>query len=87
MKQDARSERTIRILIARLEELARALEASGAPRDSVTRLLEAASVATMNAVALELLTSDHARTIWSEAVERHPAIAEIQGAAASRLAT
>jgi hypothetical protein len=74
MTRRARTQRTERILIARLEELARALERSGAPSDAVARLLESASVATMNAVALNLLSQEAADVIWREVAERHPAV-------------
>jgi hypothetical protein len=72
MTRRARTERTERILIARLEELARVLERSGAPPESVGRLLESASVATINAIALNLLSEEAANEIWNSAGERHP---------------
>jgi hypothetical protein len=72
MTRRARTERTERILVARLEELARVLERSGAPPESVGRLLESASVATINAIALNLLSEEAANQIWSGASERHP---------------
>jgi hypothetical protein len=72
MTQRARTERTERILVARLEELARVLERSGAPAESVARLLESASVATINAIALNLLSEEAANAIWHRAAERHP---------------
>jgi hypothetical protein len=78
---EARSARTERILIGRLEELARALERSGAPSDAIGRLLESASVATVNAVALQLLSEEAAETIWREAEARHPAVAPLRRAA------
>ena len=75
------SDRVARTLTARLEELASVLERSGAAAPAVSRLLEAASIATMNAVALELLTDHVARSIWREVEERHPVIAELREAA------
>jgi hypothetical protein len=81
MTRRARCERTERILVARLEELARALERSGLPDQSITRLLESASVATMNAVALNLITADAADEIWREAAERHPQVEPLRRAA------
>jgi hypothetical protein len=72
MTRRTRSERTERILVARLEELARVLERSGAPAESVARLLESASVATINAIALNLLSEEAAIEIWRGAAERHP---------------
>ena len=72
MTRRARTERTERILVARLEELARVLERSGAPAASIGRLLESASVATINAIALNLLSEEAANEIWSGAAERHP---------------
>ena len=77
----ANSERTERILIARLEELARALERSGAPNESISRLLESASVATMNAVALQLISAEAADSIWRGVEERHPRVAPLPRAA------
>ncbi len=75
------SDRIARALSTRLEELASVLERSGAPTPAVSRLLEAASIATMNAVALDLLTEQAAHTIWREVVELHPAVAELRKAA------
>jgi hypothetical protein len=72
--QQARCERTERLLIAQLEELARALESSGLPSESILRLLESASVATMNAVALNLISAEAADDIWRSAAERHPQV-------------
>ena len=45
------------MLTARLQELAAAAERSGAAAPAVARLLEAASVATMQAVALDARTA------------------------------
>ncbi len=72
MTQRARTERIERILVARLEELGSVLERSGAPAGSVARLLESASVATINAIALNLLSEEAANAIWRGAAERHP---------------
>ena len=81
MKRDARTERTERILLGRLEELAQVLERSGAPNEAIARLLQSASVATMNAVALDLISSEAADDIWREAEERHPQVASLRRAA------
>jgi hypothetical protein len=81
MTRRARTERTERILVARLEELARTLERSGAPTESVARLLESASVATVNAVALNLLSAEAAEEIWRDAEERHPQVTPLRRAA------
>ena len=81
MTRQARTQRTERILVARLDELATALERSGAPAESVARLLESASVATVNAIALDLISADAAEEIWREADERHPAVAPLRRAA------
>jgi hypothetical protein len=81
MTRQARAERTERILIARLEELARVLEKSGAPNDAVSRLLESASVATINAVALNLISAELADEIWRDVEEKHPAVAPLPRAA------
>jgi hypothetical protein len=81
MGRRARAKRTERVLIGRLEELARALERSGAPEDLVAKLLESASVATMNAVALNLISSEAADEIWRHAAERHPTVNSLRRAA------
>ena len=81
MTRQARCERTERILIARLEELARIVERSGAPQEAIARLLESASVATMNAVALNLISSDVANGIWRDAETKHPEIVQLRRAA------
>ena len=81
MTKRARTERTERILIARLDELARALEQSGLPNESIARLLESASIATMNAVSLNLISAEAADEIWSSAATRHPNVAPLRNAA------
>jgi hypothetical protein len=73
----ARSDLTARRLALRLEELARALELAGAPGGAAARLLESASVATMHAVSLELVTSERAAEIWGDAARRHPVLATV----------
>lgn len=78
MTDAARSERTARILSARLSELARALERAAVPPDAAARLLESASVATMHAVTLDLLTSSRACALWREAAEQHPSVHELR---------
>ena len=74
MTRRVRHERIERLLIARVEELAQALESSGLPSESITRLLESAYVATTNAVALNLITAEVADGIWRRAAERHPQV-------------
>jgi hypothetical protein len=81
MTRVTRAQRTQRILIARLEELARVLERAGAPQEAVSRLLESASVATINAVALNLISADVADEIWREAEAKHPEIVPLRRAA------
>ncbi len=78
MTRETRSERTLRLLTLRLEELARALERSGARAESVRRLLELASLATLHAVSLELITSERAAEVWSAAERRHPVLATLE---------
>jgi hypothetical protein len=73
MTHDSRSDRTARLLTARLEELGRALERANVPKEQAARLLESASIATMHAVTLDLLTTTRATELWREAAERHPA--------------
>ena len=75
---ETRSERTERLLTMRLEELARALERARAPRVAAGRLLELASLATLNAVALELVTAERAEAVWRDARDRHPVLEELR---------
>jgi hypothetical protein len=77
MTEQVRTERTARILSARLEELARALELANVPAEQASRLLESASIATMHAVTLDLLTSEHASDLWRAAADRHPQVAPL----------
>ena len=79
MGRQKSTERTARLLSQRLEELAETLERSGASTKSVARLLELASVATLHAVQLDLLTADRAGRIWDGAVKRHPILEERDG--------
>jgi hypothetical protein len=68
------------VLTARLEELASAAERSGAAAPAVARLLEAASVATMQAVALDARTVAAGDT--SAAAETHrPVLSDLREAA------
>ena len=79
-----RGERTANLLIARLEALART--ANRLPHAEAVRLIELASVATMRAVALELLHADRADQIWRDAHARHPELPRVQIALPQRLA-
>lgn len=69
-------DRIARALAARLEELADVGERVGAHAPPFLRLHEAASVATTNAVALDLLPAARARAIWRDAADRHPVLYE-----------
>jgi hypothetical protein len=82
--EETRSERTARLLVARLDALARV--ASGLPHAEAERLVELASVATMHAVALEMLQAEKADAIWHEAHVRHPQLPEVVLALPQRLA-
>ena len=73
-----RCERTANLLIAHLDALARA--AGRLPHAEAERLVELASVATMRAVALELLDAERADAIWREAHDRHPELPDVQAA-------
>ena len=70
MTEDVRASRTARLLVARLEALARV--AGQLRHAEAERLVELASVATMRAVALELLRAEQAQAIWRDAHVRHP---------------
>jgi hypothetical protein len=62
--------RTARLLVARLEAVARV--ATQLHHSEAERLVELASVATMRAVALELIRAEQADEIWRDAHVRHP---------------
>jgi hypothetical protein len=70
-----------------LGELARALERADVSPAAASRLLEAASIATVHAVTLDLLTSQRARQLWREAAEQHPNVVQLKRFARSRAAT
>jgi hypothetical protein len=82
--EDARENRTARLLVARLEAVAHV--ATQLPHGETERLVELASVATMRAVALELLHADRADQIWRDAHARHPELPQVQIALPQRLA-
>jgi hypothetical protein len=67
---EMRSERTARLLVARLEAVAHV--ATRVRHAEAERLVELASVATMRAVALEMIREERADEIWREAHMRHP---------------
>ena len=80
MTEDTRAARTERLLVSRLEALART--AASVPHAEIERLVELATIATMRAVALELLAEERAQRIWREAHERHPVLRVQRGAVA-----
>jgi hypothetical protein len=67
---ETRSERTARLLVGRLEAVAQLATQLG--HAEAERLVELASVATMRAVALEMIRGERADEIWREAHVRHP---------------
>jgi hypothetical protein len=81
---ETRSERTARLLVARLDALA--VAAARLRHAEAERLVELASVATMHAVALEMLQAEKAEAIWREAHARHPELPEVQIELPQRLA-
>ena len=84
MKDDSRSERTANLLIARLDAVARV--AGLLPNAETERLVELATVATMRAVALQLIEAERAESIWREAHERNPELRRVQIELPARLA-
>ena len=70
--EDARSTRTERLLISRLDALART--AAALPHAETERLVELATVATMRAVALDMISAEKAETVWRDAHGRHPSL-------------
>jgi hypothetical protein len=81
---ETRSERTASLLIARLDALARV--AGRLPNVEAERLIELATVATMRAVALQLLEAEQADAIWQEAHARHPQLRRVEIDLPARLA-
>jgi hypothetical protein len=75
MTELARSERTSRLLVARLDALATV--ASQIHHTEAERLVELASIATMHAVALETLQAERAEAIWREAHARNPELPQV----------
>jgi hypothetical protein len=75
VSEETRAERTARLLVARLDALA--VAAASLQHKEAERLVELASVATMNAVALEMLQADRAEEIWRDAHARHPELPEV----------
>lgn len=75
MTELTRSERTSRLLVARLDALASV--ASQLRHAEAERLVELASIATMHAVALETLQAEKAEAIWREAHARHPELPQV----------
>jgi hypothetical protein len=81
---EGRCQRTATLLIARLDALA--CTASRIPHAETERLIELATVATLHAVALELLEAERAEAIWREARARHPELPRVQVALPDGLA-
>jgi hypothetical protein len=81
---ESRSERTARMLVARLDAVAHAAAQLG--HAEAERLVELASVATMQAVALEMLRAEKAEAIWREAHVRHPELPHVEVELPQRLA-
>jgi hypothetical protein len=79
-----RSERTARLLVARLEAVAHV--AGELRHPEVERLVELASVATMHAIALEMIQADRAAAIWHDAHAQHPELPHVEIALPERLA-
>jgi hypothetical protein len=81
---ETRCERTERLLVGQLEAVARV--ASQLRHAEAERLVELASVATMRAVALELIRADKADQIWHDAHARHPELPHVHVELPRRLA-
>lgn len=72
MDTDARHDRTVRLLAARLETLAVASVRSPGGERAYRDHILAAVAATRHAVALDLISPDEAGTIWTQVARRHP---------------
>ena len=84
MTEETRSARTERLLVSRLEALART--AASLPHAEMERLVELATIATIRAVALDLIAEERAESIWREAHERNPELRRVQIELPARLA-
>lgn len=84
MRHETPGERTARLLSQRLEDLAETLERSGTPTKSVAWLLELASVATVHAIELDLISAERAVLIWEGVERRHPALEAVDRRLAGR---
>ncbi|MGH3031366.1 MAG: hypothetical protein ACRDNE_11525 [Gaiellaceae bacterium] len=67
-----RHDRTVRLLEARLEALARVCERSPRGEARYERQIVAAAAATRHAIALELISPEEAGAIWATVARRHP---------------
>ena len=72
MDTNAKHERTIRLLEARLEALAAVSERSPRSERQLDREIIAAAAATRHAVALRLISPEEAGSIWGTVAQRHP---------------
>jgi hypothetical protein len=73
---ETRSERTSRLLVGRLDAVARVASQLG--HAEAERLVELASVATMRAIALEMIRAERADEIWRDAHIRHPQLPRVE---------
>ena len=72
MDERSRHDRTIRLLEARLEALAAASERRPRAEQRLDREIVAVIAATRHAVALALISTDEADTVWAAVARRHP---------------
>ena len=72
MDANAKHDRTIRLLEARLEVLASVSERSPRNEQQLDREIIAAAAATRHAVALQLISPEEAGSIWGTVAQRHP---------------
>ena len=81
---ETRCERTERLLVGKLDAVARV--ASQLRHSEAERLVELATVATMRAIALELIQAEKADEIWRDAHVRHPQLPRVELELPQRLA-
>lgn len=72
MDEQARHDRTVRLLEARLEALAAASERAPRGERRLDREIAGAAAATRHAVALDLISAAEADAIWAAVARRHP---------------
>jgi hypothetical protein len=80
MNSRTRHDRTVRLISARLEEIAVAEERRPALARDLEHSARGAAAATRHAVELCLISRDEADAIWARVAELHPAVGLLRAA-------